>query len=255
VTLADFNAHPVTIVVSEGRYPLPEYLFPLVDVYSSSRGMVIISGRDLFNRDLVIDSLVVLDSTSIGFQAGIRATFYPRILLANPTRMNAEFKRAAQYDRSLPTLEVDSARTDWGLNPALPRTGSAIPFVGYLEIDSSRAEILYTYVSRDQNSPANGRPVAVMDKSVSRALAVFAFPLSYVYESEAVNCIDVILGRMGYGTLDSGTPDALIDYLYRGGEQPRHGDVNRVGVVDIIDVVRKIVTSSRAPSSTGRLLP
>ena len=250
--LLDFNPHPVTVVVSDGRSPLPETDFTLLDLYSNAQGATIISGRDLFNRDLVLDSMVTLPVGSIGYAAGIRRAYYPRLLLANPTRMNAEFVAAAPYDRGLPRLDVDSARTGWGLNPALPHPGNAIPFVGYFDVDTSRADVLYTFVSKDgAASPLHGKPVAVMAKEPGRTLAIFAFPLSYIEESDARACVAAVLSQLGYGsTSAAGDADNdgvvtaadvvfVINYLYRGGYLIDEGnaDVNGDCRVDVLDVV------------------
>lgn len=250
--LIDYNPHPVTVVVSDGRSPLPSTDFSLLDLYSTSQGATIVTGRDLFNRDLVLDSMVTLPKNSIGYAAGIRRAYYPRTLLANPTRMNAEFVGAAPVDPALPHLDVDSTRTDWGLNPALPHPGNAIPFVGYFEIDTSVAEVLYVYESREgASSPLHGKPVAVMSKEPGRTLAVFAFPLSYIEESDAKASLAAVLARMGYGsTLAAGDADndgvvtaadvvSVINYLYRDGYliNERNADVNGDCRVDVLDVV------------------
>lgn len=250
--LLDYNPHPVTIVISDSRTPLPSTDFSLLDLYSSSQGVTIITGRDLFNRDLVLDSMVTLPKNSIGYAAGIRRAYYPRTLLANPTRMNAEFDGAMPVDPALPHLDVDSTRTDWGLNPQLPHPGNAIPFVGYFEIDTSAAEVLYAFESRDgASSPLRGKPVAVMSKQAGRTLAVFAFPLSYIEESDAKACLAAVLARMGYGsTLAAGDADndgvvtaadvvSVINYLYRDGFliNERNADVNGDCRVDVLDVV------------------
>ncbi len=250
--LVDYNPHPVTIVVSDGRSSLPSTDFSLLDLYSTSQGATIVTGRDLFNRDLVLDSMVTLPKNSLGYAAGIRRAYYPRTLLANPTRMNAEFVGAAPVDPALPHLDVDSTRTDWGLNPALPHPGSAIPFVGYFEIDTSVAEVLYAFESGDGAvSPLHGKPVAVMSKQAGRTLAVFAFPLSYIEEPDARACLAAVLARMGYGSsLAAGDADndgvvtaadvvSVINYLYRDGYliNELNADVNRDCRVDVLDVI------------------
>lgn len=250
--LLDYNPHPVTIVVSDGRSPLPSTDFSLLDLYSTSQGATIVTGRDLFNRDLVLDSVVTLQKNSIGYAAGIRRAYYPRTLLANPTRMNAEFVGAAPVDPALPHLSVDSTRTDWGLNPALPHPGKAIPFVGYFEVDTSVAEVLYAFESRDgAASSLHGKPVAVMSKQAGRTLAVFAFPLSYIDESDARECVRAVLARMGYGRTNvAGDIDSdgmvtaadvvrAINYLFRDGYviDEVNSDVNGDCIIDLIDVV------------------
>lgn len=250
--LLDYNPHPVTIVVSDGRSPLPSTDFSLLDLYSSSQGVTIVTGRDLFNRDLVLDSMVTLPKSSIGYAAGIRRAYYPRTLLANPTRMNAEFVGATPVDPALPHLDVDSTRTDWGLNSQLPHPGNAIPFVGYFEIDTSVAEVLYAFESRDgAASPLHGKPVAVMSKQAGRTLAVFAFPLSYIEDQDARLGLTALLTRMGFGSsLAAGDADndgvvtaadvvSVINYLYRDGFliNERNADVNGDCRVDVLDVV------------------
>ncbi len=250
--LSDFDSHPVTVVVSDSRSPLPAYDFRLLDLYSHSQGATIISGRDLFNSTSLLDTLVSLPEGNIAYAAGIRKAFYPRPLLANPTRMNAEFIAAIPSDPSLPRLDVDAARTGWGLNPALPHPGNAIPFVGYFQIDTSLAEVLYTFQSRDGNaSPLHGKPVAVMSREPGRTLAVFAFPLSYLEEADAKACVAAVLARMGYGsTMAAGDANndgivtaadvvSVINYLYRDGFliNEKNADVNGDCVVDLLDAV------------------
>jgi hypothetical protein len=250
-TLATFNPHPVTIVVSDGRAALPEDDEPLLNLYSVSQGATIVSGRDLFNKDLIAEGRVELDSTSIGYAAGIRAAYYPRVLLANPTRMNAEFIGARAVDASLPDLTPDPSRTAWGLNATIAPPGAAIPFVGYFEVDTSVAEVLYTYRSAlGSSSPLDGKPVAVISKDPQRTLAVFAFPLSYIESSQAKAAVEAILYRMGYGVTTAGDADLdgavdasdvvfLINYLYHDGYLPiaPNGDVNGDCTVDLLDVI------------------
>ena len=260
----EFDPHPATVVVADGRGSLTASNDGLLRLYSQAHGATIITGRDLSNTDLVSDSLVTLAENSIGYAAGIRRAYYPRTLLANPTRMNAEFAAAAPVDPALPWLDVDASRTGWGLNPALPHPGSAIPFVGYFEIDTSVAEVLYAFVSKDgAASPLHGKPAAVMSKEPGRTLAVFAFPLSYMHESDAKACLAAVLARMGYGaTTAAGDADndgvvtaadvvTLINYLYRDGflVNERNADVNGDCVVDVLDVVTLIDVTLR-----GRML-
>lgn len=249
---ADFNPHPATVIVSDGRSPLPASNFELFDLYSNAQGATIITGRDLFNPNLALDTLIVLPENSIGRAAGIRAAYYPRPLAASPTRMNAEFIAARPVDPALPWLEVDSGRTAWGLNPALPHPGKAIPFAGYFEVDTARAEVLYTFESRFGSASAlHGKPAAVMSREPARTLAVFAFPLSYLGESDVAACVKAILARMGYGsTRIAGDADndgavtaadlvLVIDYLFRGGSLINEGNADVSGDcrVDVLDVV------------------
>ncbi len=239
LTLADFDAHMLTIVVSDGRSPLPANLLPLLDVYTKS-GVAVVTGRDLFNMGPVLDEFVTLDTSSVGFKAGIRRAFCPRVLLANPTRMNAEFVGADPFVDQLPHVDVDPTRTSWGLNPELPDPESAIPFVGYFDVDTSAGEILYTYVSRDQNSPSNGMPVAVKPIGYRR-LAIFSFPLSYIEDPQAKECLLRTLTTIGYG-MDRADARAVIDYLFHDGQLPDESkaDVNGDGRVDVRDVVWRI---------------
>lgn len=266
--LLEFNPHPVTVVVSDGRSPLPSADSPVLDLYSTAHGATIITGRDLFNPDLRLDSLVTLPPGSIGYKAGIRRAYYPRTLLANPTRMNAEFIAAEPADRSLPRLTVDPTRTGWGLNPAMPHPGNAIPFVGYFEIDTALADVLYTFVANDGwASPLHGKPVAVMSKEFGRTLAIFAFPLSYIEETQAQACVTALLERMGYGSTSlAGDADndgavtaadvvLLINYLYRGGYLVSEGnaDVNgdcRVDVLDLVYMVDYVHRGQEFPTGT-----
>ncbi len=248
----DFSPHPVTIVTSEGRSPMPRLNDELLDIYSNAQGITIISGRDLFNYDLALDSLVTVERGSIADAAGIVRAFYPRALSANPTRMNAEFVAADPVEPALPRLAVDPSRTGWGLNPQLPSPGNAIPFVGYFEIDTSRAEVIYAFSSsRGASSPLHGKPVAIVSKQPGRTLAVFAFPLSYVVEADARVCLETLPARMGYSsTMTAGDSDndgsvtaadlvMLINYLYRDGYliNERNADVNGDCRVDLLDAV------------------
>lgn len=238
LTLSDFNTAGLTIVVSDGRAPLPAHVLPLLDIYSKSQGVVLMSGRDFFNVGPVLDDFVTLDTANVGFKAGIRRAFYPRALLANPTRMNAEFIGAEPVVEQLPAVDVDSMKTNWGINPVLPPVGDAIPFVGYFEVDTSAAEVLYTYVSNDRNSSSNGMPVVVRPTDGFRRIAIFAFPLSYIEEVAARECVLRTLTRIGYGMVRAEVRD-MIDYLFRGGglNDERDADVNRDGRVDVRDVV------------------
>ncbi|HWO58035.1 MAG TPA: dockerin type I domain-containing protein [bacterium] len=252
LTLVDFDPHPLTVVTADGRGAMGRGEEELLAVYSNARGVTVLSGRDLFNFEGVQAETVAVPAGSLGALAGIRRVYYPASLLAGPTRMNAEFVAAAPADPRLPRLAVDASRTGWGLNPALPHPGNAVPFVGFFEIDTAQGEVLYTFVSRDSaHSPLQGQAVAVRARDPQRTLVVFAFPLSYMDEQDARAALTAILGRMGYG-VPSARGDAdndgavtpadvvfLIDYLYRDGYllYESAADVNGDCVVDIRDLV------------------
>ena len=254
-----YNPHPVTIIVSDGRYaPRPETQAQLAD-YLYAGGITILTGRDLFNDDAITEGTIRFGPGNWPYDDfGITAAIYPRVLLSHPTRPNAEFAGAHSVDPLLPSMTVDSTRTGWGLNPALPKPGSAIPFVGYLEVDPARGRVIYTYDSRDRSaSPSQGRPVGVISKIEGIHGAVLAFPLSYMAEDQARRVVARLLGRMGW-TRDipgdvNGDGSVTIDdlvmmilYLYGHGTitNARNGDVNgdcRLNLTDVVMMIDHII--------------
>ena len=253
-----YNPHPATIVVSDGRFaPRPETGAQLAD-YIYAGGITVLTGRDLFNDDAITEGTVYFGPGDWVYDNfGITAAYYPRVLLSHPTRMNAEFVGAHSVDPLLPDVAVDPARTGWGLNPALPAPGPAVPFVGFLEVDTARATVVYTYVSKDgSGSTSQGRPVGVISKIEGARAAVLAFPLSYMMEYQARDAVAGLLARLGWTSDVPGdmTGDGsvavddlimLINYLYAKGliTNARNGDVNgdcRLNLIDVVTIINYI---------------
>jgi len=253
-----YNPHPVAIVVSDGRYaPRPGTQAQLAD-YLYAGGITILTGRDLFNDDAVTEGTIHFGPGDWAYDnLGITAAYCPRVLLSHPTRPNAEFAGARSLDALLPDLAVDPARTAWGLNPALPAPGLAVPFVGFLEVDTARGRVIYTYVSKDGgNSPSQGKPVGVISKVDGVHAAVLAFPLSYMAESQARDVVARLVARLGWtrdipgdltgdGSVAVDDLIMLIDYLYSTGAitNPGNGDVNgdcRLNLIDVVTIINYI---------------
>jgi hypothetical protein len=253
-----YNPHPVAIVVSDGRYaPRPETQAQLAD-YAYAGGITILTGRDLFNDDAVTEGTMHFGPGDWAYDnLGITAAYCPRVLLSHPTRPNAEFAGAHSLDALLPDLAVDPARTAWGLNPALPAPGLAVPFVGFLEVDTARARVIYAYISKDgNNSPSQGKPVGVISRVEGVRAAVLAFPLSYMVEYQASDAVARLVARLGWtrdipgdltgdGSVAVDDLIMLIEYLYAGGEitNSPNGDVNadcRLNLIDVVTIINYI---------------
>ena len=129
--------------------------------------------------------------------------------------------------------------------------------MGYLEADTARAQVIYTYLSKDGvSSPSGGLPVGVISKVDGVHAAVLAFPLSYMAESQARDVVARLLARLGWTRAIPGdlTGDGsvavddlimLIDYLYAGGAitNPCNGDVNgdcRLNLIDVVTIINYI---------------
>ncbi|MBI3871872.1 MAG: hypothetical protein HY304_02210 [candidate division Zixibacteria bacterium] len=216
-----YGPHQAVVVVSDGRGALETSLIPQLGLYTYAGGALVISGRDLFNIPQLADGTMNFKPGAFAYDVlGITAAYYPSVLLSDPTRMNAQFAAALSADPDLPNLDVDPERTAWGLNPALPDPGSVIPFVGYFDIDTARARVLYTFESNcGDKSPLDGRPVAVISKDPDHPAAAFSFPLSYIREDLARRAILAVLGQLGWST-------------------PIAGDANNDGRVDAADCLR-----------------
>lgn len=266
-----YDPHPATIVVSDGRFaPRPETGAQLSN-YIFAGGITILTGRDLFNDAAITEGMIGFGPRDWVYDdLGITAAYCPRVLLSHPTRPNAEFVGARSTDPLLPDIAVDSTRTDWGLNPALPPPGPAVPFVGYLEIDPARAEVIYTYVANDGTSRSNGKAVGVISKVAGVRAAVLMFPLSYMREIEARDVVARLLAKLGWtnnmpgdltgdGSVDVGDLIMLIDYLYAEGPilNANSGDVNSDCQLNLIDVVLLInyIFRGGAGMKSGCIVP
>jgi hypothetical protein len=266
VALAAYNPHPALMVISDGRAGLRPEAGNQMSLYSYAVGAMILSGRDLFNDEPITEGTIAFGPGDFAYDnLGITAAYYPRVLLSGPTRMNAEFVGAAARRPGLPNLLVDVTRTDWGLNPALPLTDGAVPFVGYFTVDTARTEVLYTFVSRDDRmSPSEGRAVAVISKNPETPVAAFAFPLSYMEEDAVGRVLITLLQELGWrsnraGDLDGdgrlSIADAVIltDYLYRGGrlDFAHNADINatlcRTDIVDLAALLSYLTFGSPQP--------
>jgi len=137
-----------------------------------------------------------------------------------------------------------------GLSPTLPRPGAAIPFVGFCDVDTARAEVIYAYVSRDSLvSPSQG---VRWDRiqSAGHPRRVLSFPLSYMDEPAATQLVGALLVRLGWIAGSAGDLDGdgyvtavdlalLIDYAFFQGPlgNANNADVNGDCVVNLVDVV------------------
>lgn len=257
VTMAPFglnvyDTHPAVVIVSDGRQgPQPNWAGQIAS-YAYAGGITFLSGRDLFNKDLITEGTLTFGPGDLAYDYfGITAAYYPRVLLSHPTRPNAEFIAARSLDPALPDLPVDSARTDWGLSPALPAPGAAAPFVGFYDVDPTRADVIYEYVSRDSSlSFSHGRAVGLVSKVPGVHAAVLSFPLSYADENAATIAVNALIRRMGWvadwpGDLDGDgfvtvlDLSLMIDYAFAGGALTNvsNADVNGDCVVNLIDIV------------------
>ncbi len=247
-----YNTHPATIIVADGRQAPQPNATEQSDIYMYGDGVAIWTGRDLFNESLVNSEFVFFGPGDFAYDNfGITGAYYPRVLRSHPTRPNAEFIGARSTVAGLPSLNVDSSRTDWGLNPALPSAGNAVPFVGHFLVDTVRAEIIYRYVSRDStSSDLHNRAVGVVSKVSGVHGAALSFPLSYISDAESAAAINALLVRLGWvgdmpgdldgdGTLTSVDLSIMIDYLFRGGSvtNVNNVDVNGDCSVNLVDVV------------------
>ncbi|GAB4318790.1 MAG: hypothetical protein Kow0074_08200 [Candidatus Zixiibacteriota bacterium] len=247
-----YDPHPAVFVVSDGRQAPQATAGEQSDIYLYGSGVSVWAGRDLFNDELINDGFVLFGPGDFAYDNfGITGAWYPRVLRSHPTRPNAEFIGARAVVSGMPSLMVDPARTDWGLNPALPSAGDAVPFVGYFLVDTTRADVIYRYVSRDSlTSDAHNQAVGVISKIPGVHAAAFSFPLSYIYDAQSSAAISALLVRLGWvgdrpgdldgdGVLTTVDLSLMIDYLFRGGSisNVNNVDVNGDCAVNLIDVV------------------
>ncbi|MEW5875986.1 MAG: dockerin type I domain-containing protein [Candidatus Zixiibacteriota bacterium] len=253
-----YDPCPAVIVVTDSRQSFRPGTLPQLDLYGDAGGVIILAGRDVFNTDVIAEGTIEFEPGDLAFdQYGITAAYYPRVLLSHPTRPNAEFVGARSLDPELPDLIVDPARTGWGLNPQLPPTDGAVPFVGFFEIDTSRAEAVYAYVSRDSlTSPSHGKVVGIISKVPGVHAAVLSFPVSYMQENESSTAIQRLLVRLGWvgdlagdlngdGFVAANDLALLIDYLFRNDalSNVNNADVNgdcRVNLVDLVIAINYV---------------
>jgi hypothetical protein len=247
-----YDPRPVTIVVTDGRQgPQPNWAEQM-EYYLHAGGVALLSGRDLFNADIIAEGTLTFGPGDLAYDYfGIESAYYPRVLLSHPTRPNAEFIAARSLDPELPDLAVDASRTDWGLNPVLPKPGDAVPFVGFFDVDESRAEVIYEYVSRDSSTSfSHGRVAGIVSTVPGVHAAVLSFPLSYADEAAATAMVRTLMRRMGWvgerpGDLDGDgfvtvlDLSRVIDYAFAGGSltNVNNADVNGDCKVNLIDVV------------------
>lgn len=257
-----YDAHPVTFVVSDGRFAIRPETLDQLPLYVGAGGIAILSGRDLFNSAPLAKGFVEFGPGDFAYDVlGINRAYYPEVLLSNPTRMNAEFVAADPAMTGWPTLDVDPSRTDWGLNPLLPPTAGAVPFVGYFEVDTSRADILYTFGSNQPElSDLQGKPVAVVTRDPQWKAAALAFPLSYCVDEAARSMLNQLLDEFGYvrpsAQMQSArweTARQVLEWLYRSGTRTLDDgcDANSDGRIDLIDVMILNCTSGQQHGATS----
>ncbi|HUU46848.1 MAG TPA: dockerin type I repeat-containing protein, partial [Acidobacteriota bacterium] len=261
-----YNDHAALFVVADGRFALRPETQAQLSLYAYAEGALILSGRDLFNDEPITEGTVTFGPGDFPYDAlGITGAYYPRVLLSSPTRMNAEFVGARAARAGLPDLAADSTRTDWGLNPALTSTRGAVPFVGYFDVDTARAEVIYTFVSNQGSlSSLHGKPVAIVSRDPASHAAAFAFPLSYVDETAARGVLVDLLRESGWRSTRRGDIDgdgnvtlsdavSLIDYLYRRGTLfiPENADVTagdgETNIADVMTILAYVTHGTPLP--------
>ncbi|MEW5700819.1 MAG: dockerin type I domain-containing protein [Candidatus Zixiibacteriota bacterium] len=246
------DPHPAAIAVADGVSGLTQSTIETMALYAYAGGITICAGRNLFNTAQLTEGLIAFGPGQFPYDAfGITMADYPRVLLSHPTRLNAEFVGARAVDPRFGDLSVDSSRTDWGLNPVLPATEGAVGFVGWFDIDTSRAQVLYAFQSRDSaSSPMQGRPVAVISRDERWKAAAFSFPLSYIREEDAAEALLATLQALGWRTHRPGDADGdnvvtvadvqhMVRHLFGPSflHDPANADVNADCRVDILDAV------------------
>ncbi len=267
LTLMDFNPHPVTIVVSNGNFAETNELRDLLKDYFLAGGRVLLVGRDLFNSEDLASGIAIFGQGEFPYEYfGVTEAYYPATLLSHPTRINAEFAGAWACAGDLPDLEVDSARTDWGVPEELRPVGNAVPFVGWIRGDSVSTECLYTYQSRyGDTATSQGETTGLLFDNGRRRSAVLTFPPSAMSEPAMLSALSSILGRLDApfaytpGDVDGdglvGPIDLawLINYIFSGGPSPpieAAADVDgdcRTNLVDVVILVNYIYRGGPAP--------
>lgn len=267
-----YDPRPAALVVTDGRQGVRPGTIPQLDLYQGAGGVVILSGRDIFNADVQAEATLEFGPGSVPYDDyGITKAHYPRVLLSHPTRPNAEFIAARSLDPAFPDLFVNPTRTAWGLNPQLPLPGNAIPFVGYFEIDTSRATAIYTYVSRDSmTSGSHGKPVGVISKVPGIYAAILSFPVSYMREPASGAAIHQLMLRLGWvgnfpgdltgdGVVGANDLARLIDFLFGRGALTNlnNADVNadcRINLVDLVILINYVFFGG-PPLQAGCVVP
>jgi hypothetical protein len=267
LALRDFNAHPVTIVVSSGKFSETRQVRDLLRDYFLAWGSVLFVGRDLFNLDNLPYGTRLCGPGDFEYDfLGLTRIYYPPTLLSHPTRMNAEFAAARSCSAELPDLRVDSARSDWGVPPQLQPVGTAIPFVGWVEGDPARSRCLYSYESRyADTSSSQGKTCALLFDDGRRRAAVLNFPLEMMEEANAAVALRTIVSELGFAAVRPGDFDGdgavtpvdvarMIAYLFGNGYPPvnmRNADVNtdcRTNLMDVVVLVNYLYRGGPPPA-------
>jgi len=267
MTVFDFNAHPLTVVLASGNFSETERIHELLQDYCLAGGAVLFEGRDLFNTDDLTAGQRYFGTGDFAYDYfGIREAYYPATMLSHPTQMNAEFIGASSMNSDFPDLIVDSTRTDWGIPKQLQPAGAAIPFVGWITGDSRSTSCIYTYESLFPDASASqGHCVGLLYDNGRRRAGIFNFPLSMMAEEKAASALRTMLAYLSSspafkpGDFDGdgfvGVLDAvkMVTWVFRGGPAPvdfNSADVNadcRINLLDIVVLVNYVFRGGPPP--------
>ncbi|MDD4051174.1 MAG: dockerin type I repeat-containing protein, partial [candidate division Zixibacteria bacterium] len=188
-----------------------------------------------------------------------------RLSLFTQTLLNSDLIGAHSLDPAYPELTWDSLATIDHSSPWIEATGIPCPVVAHLVGD---AEVLYTYVSRDNSPLTHGKPVAWRYLGDDYQYVFFAVPLSFMNRTEGIAALQAAVselvssGPAGTTTIEpdtvdlSGNPPATVD-IYLGdfvsGMSAGDVDVAGIRINSSVSPAGTVIIPSKPPF-TGEVL-
>jgi len=229
--------------------------------YASIGGKLIVFGRwGDFNVEIPIDYTQTLSTEDDAYHdVFLIETRTPTLCeLVPPNISTSQLVGAHSLAADYPRLDWDSARTVAHSSPL--GICSGIPFATYVEPDLSKAEVIYGYDSRDDESGVENQPVAWRYLGEDYQFVYFDLALSFMDRSQAVAALRQAVADLtgdpesccvirGDVNNDGEGPDIsdvvyLANYMFVGGPTPpcmaaanANGDDVDAEIADIVWIV------------------
>jgi len=129
--------------------------------------------------------------------------------LAMPDSMLSDLIGANNAQPEYPYLTWDSTQTSLHSDPFTSVSG--IPTISFVDLTSPFLDILYTYVSRDDDPNAQGKPVAWRHRGVDYRYIFMDIPLSFFNRDTAIIALRTAVNDLLYGAtaIDDDIDDIL----------------------------------------------
>ena len=218
ITLDDMLDYEMIVVGDEsGRgVDITHYRSPIIAdlaYYMSIGGKLIIFGRygNLGDLDTLFYNLVSTDYYDRFFYDYFHVNYRvaTETRLAMPDSLLSDLIGADNMQPEYPYLSWDSLRTK---AHSLPYgTNSGIPSCSFVNLSSPTLDILYTYVSRDGDPNAQGKPVAWRHRGVDYRYIFMDIPLSFFNRESAIITLRTAVEDLLYGAtaIDDDNNDIL----------------------------------------------